>query len=340
MKCIEIRQNKLALSEAKPPKAKKGEVLIKVHMAGVNRADVLQKRGLYPPPEGITEIPGLEVSGEIVEIGRGVTFNRGKLPRLKKGMMVTALVAGGAYAEYCVVPANQCLPIPKGMDMLSAAGILETFATAWSNIFDIAKMKKGETLLLHGGSSGVGTAAIQLAKTFGIKIFVTTGSDEKCKRCKKLGADLTINYNTQDFAAEIIKATKNKGVNVVIDMIGGDYVERNLEVLALKGRYVIIGTQHGHDVEIDLIEVMNKNITITGATLRDKTIQEKTEIITELYKQIWPLMAKKNAFLKLFCKKRISPIIDKEFPLEQAQIAYDYLDSGDHFGKVILRVVE
>lgn len=339
MKCIEIAQNKLVLAERDMLKAKKGQVLIKVHAAGVNRADILQKRGYFDPPKGITDIPGLEVSGEIVALGRGANSKRGKLPRLRKGMKVTALLTGGGYAEYCTAPATQCLPIPKGMDYSTAAGAIETFATVWSCLFDQAKMKKGETLLVHGGSSGIGTTAIQLAKTFGIKIFVTSGTNEKCKKCKKLGADLAINYNTENFAKEVLKATKGNGVDVVLDMIGGNYVERNLEILVNDGKYIVIGTQHGAEVEIDLLDLMRRRITIIGSTLRNRSLEKKASIIQSIYKEIWPLMKKQNALFSMFGKKRISPIIDKEFLLSEAQEAHNYLEGGTHFGKVILKVL-
>ncbi len=339
MKCIEIIQNKLVLAERDKPKAKKGQVLIKVHRAGVNRADILQKRGSFDPPEGITDIPGLEVSGEIIALGRGANSKRGFLPRLRKGMKVTALVTGGGYAEYCTAPATQCLPIPKGMDYSTAAGAIETFATIWISLFGLAKLKKGETLLVHGGSSGIGTTAIQLAKAFGIKIFVTSGGNEKCKKCKKLGADLAIDYNTENFAREVMKATKGRGVDVVLDMIGGDYVDRNLEILVNDGRCIIIGTQHGADVEINLLDLMRRRLKLIGSTLRNRSLEEKATIINSLYKEVWPLMKKQNSFFSMFSKKRITPIVDKEFNLSDAQEAHDYLDGGTHFGKVILKVV-
>jgi NADPH2:quinone reductase len=315
MKCIEISNQRLVVAERPVPKIKAGEVLVKVHAAGVNRPDVLQRKGHYPPPAGVTDIPGLEIAGEIVK-GPGT------------GKKVCALVAGGGYAEYCVVPAKQCLPLPKGMDMVTAAGVPETYFTVWTNLFDRGQLKKGETVLIHGGSSGIGTTAIQVAKAFGAKVFVTAGSDDKCKACKKLGATLAINYKNQDFVTEVLKATKDVGVDIVLDMVGGDYLPRNLKILKTEGRHVSIAVQGGKIAQLDITQVMSKRLIITGSTLRPRPAADKAAIAKALYKNVWPLLN----------RKKISPLIDKVFTLEDAQAAHEYLDSGAHVGKIILKL--
>lgn len=315
MKCIEIKDQRLVLTERPMPQPKAGEVLVKVHAAGVNRPDLLQRKGLYPPPAGITDIPGLEIAGEIA-----------KGPN--KGKKVCALVAGGGYAEYCVVPAKQCLPIPKGMDMVTAAGIAETYFTVWTNLFDRGQLKKGETLLVHGGASGIGTTAIQIAKAFGAKVLVTVGTLQKAAACKKLGASMAINYKAQDFVAETLNATNNEGVDVVLDMIGGDYVPRNLKILKTGGRHVSIAMQRGRMAEVDIFQVMSKRLVLTGSTLRPRPVEEKAAIAKALLKNVWPLLN----------KKKIKPVIDKTFALKDAQAAHDYLEAGGHVGKVILKV--
>ena len=285
MKCIEISNERLVLAERPVPKTKWGEVLVKVHAAGVNRPDILQRKGMYPPPEGVTDIPGLEIAGEIVK-GEGL-FGSGK------GRKVCALVSGGGYAEYCAVPAKQCLPLPKGMDFVTAAGIPETYFTVWTNLFDRGQLKKGETVLVHGGASGIGTTAIQIAKAFGAKVFVTAGSDEKCKACKKLGASLAINYKTQDFVTEVLKASK-EGVDVVLDIIGGDYLPRNLNVLKPGGRHVSIAVQGGLMAQLDIIQVMRKRLILTGSTLRPRSLEDKAAIAKALFKNVWPLLNSKK----------------------------------------------
>lgn len=315
MKCIEIRDQRLVAAERPVPKIKAGEVLVKVLAAGVNRPDVLQRKGLYPPPAGVTDIPGLEIAGEIVK-GPG------------KGKKVCALVAGGGYAQYCAVPAKQCLPIPEGMDTVTAAGIPETYFTVWTNLFDRGKLKKGETVLIHGGSSGIGTTAIQIAKAFGAKVFVTAGSDDKCKACKKLGATLAINYKNRDFVTEVLKATKGAGVDVVLDMVGGDYLLRNIKVLKAGGRHVSIAVQGGRIGQLDIATVMMKRLILTGSTLRPRPVADKAAIAKALYKKVWPLLA----------RKKIGPLIDKIFTLDEAQAAHEYMDSGSHIGKVILQL--
>jgi NADPH2:quinone reductase len=315
MKCIDIKNQRLTPAERPMPKVKAGEVLVKVYAAGVNRPDLLQRKGLYPPPPGVTDIPGLEIAGEIVK-GAG------------KGKKVCALVAGGGYAEYCAVPAKHCLPLPTGMDFITAAGIPETFFTVWTNLFDRGQLKKGETLLVHGGASGIGTTAIQVAKAFGVKVIVTAGTEAKCRACKKLGAFAAINYKKKDFAAETLKATKGKGVDVVLDMIGGDYLPRNLKILKAGGRHVSIAMQRGRKAELDIFEVMSKRLVLTGSTLRPRSLAEKAAIARALHKNVWPLLE----------RKKIMPVIDKVFALKNAQAAHDYLEAAGHVGKVILKV--
>jgi NADPH:quinone reductase len=320
MRAIEIESQKLVITTRPVPKPAKGEVLVRVKAAGINRPDLLQRKGLYPPPPGVTDIPGLELSGEIVAVGRGVKG-------LRRGQAVCALVGGGSYAEYCTVPAPQCLPIPKGLNFLQAACLPETFFTVWTNLFDRGQLKKGESLLIHGGASGIGTTAIQIAKAFGAKVIVTAGTDEKCRDCLKLGARLAINYRTHDFVAEVGNAFA-AGVDVILDMVGGDYLQRNLRALAPYGRHVSIAMQHGRNAEIDLFQVMSKRLVLTGSTLRPQPVAVKGGIAKALKKNVWPLIA----------RKKIRPVLDRVFTLEEAQNAHDYLESGRHFGKIVLKV--
>lgn len=312
----------LAVMSRPVPKPGRGEVLVKVHAAGINRPDILQRKGLYPPPPGITDIPGLEIAGEIVAIGSGVKG-------FKKGARICALVAGGGYAEYCVVPFQQCLSIPGKLNFIEAAALPETFFTVWRNMIVFGGLKKGETVVIHGGSSGIGTTAIQVAKQFGAIVFTTAGSDEKCAACKKLGAKFAVNYKQKDFVAEILKETNNKGVDLVLDMVGGDYVPRNLKILAPHGRHVSIAMQHGRTAEIDLSQIISKNLTLTGSALRPQSPAVKGEIARALKKYIWPLIA----------KKKIKPVTDLTFKLDAAQDAHTYLESSAHIGKVILKVI-
>lgn len=321
MKAVAIVSQRLELAEIPVPKPAAGEVLVRVHAAGVNRPDLLQRKGLYPPPAGITETPGLEIAGDIVALGKGVKG-------WKKGDALCALVSGGGYAEYCTVPAAQCLPIPKGLDYTQAAGLPETFFTVWTNLFDRGQLKKGERLLIHGGASGIGTTAIQVARAFGAKVYVTAGSDDKCKQCLKLGATLAINYRTRDFVAEILQETESEGVDVILDMIGGDYLPRNLKVLGVYGRHVSIAMQRGRNAEMDIFQVMSKRLTLTGSTLRPQGVAVKGAIAKALLKNVWPLIS----------KKKIRPVVDRVFDLHDAQAAHDYLEAGAHFGKVILTV--
>lgn len=322
MRAVKALDQKLVLTNCKIPVPKTGEVLVKVHAAGVNRPDLLQRKGLYPPPKGVTDILGLEVAGEIIKLGKDCR-------KFKIGQKICALVAGGGYAEYCIVPEAQCLLMPKGMDFITAAAIPETFFTVWTNLFDHGHLKKGETILIHGGTSGIGTTAIQIARAFGAKVIITAGSNAKCSACQKLGASAAINYKTQDFVVEVLKLTKNKGVDVVLDMVGGDYLPRNLKILKEGGRHVSIAMQRGRKTEIDIFDIISKRLVLTGSTLRSQPVAVKAMIAKALTKNIFPLLA----------ARKIKPVIHKIFPLEQAQSAHDYLESGDTIGKIVLRVI-
>jgi NADPH:quinone reductase len=301
------------------PKPGPGEILIKVAAAGVNRPDILQRRGLYPPPPGSSEIPGLEVAGEIVGSGEGAT-------RFKLGEKVCALVAGGGYAEYCAVHENNALPIPSGLDMIEAAALPETFFTVWTNLFQRGKLKSGETVLIHGGTSGIGTTATMLAKAFGAVILTTAGSEEKCRACVALGADFAINYRTQDFVEEVRKFTDGKGVDVILDIVAGDYVARNYKAAALNGRIIQIGIQNGAARELNLMPMLAKRLTHTGSTLRSRTVAEKAQIAQELERQVWPLLH----------QGKIKPQIFKTFRMEEAAEAHVLMESGAHVGKIVL----
>lgn len=339
MKCSEIRQNKLNITDRSEKKPEKGEVLIKVHYAGINRDDITQRKEYLNTINGQALIPGFEVAGEVVEIARGANAKRNGMKHLKKGDKVIALLNNGGYAEYCCVTAEHCLHIPKEMTFAEAATIPYTFITVWKNLVHLAKLKAGETLLLHGGTSGIGTTAIQIAKYLGAKVIVTASNDEKCKLCSKLGADASINHQTKDFVKIVDKETKHKGVDVVLDMIGGDYASRNFETLKKGGRYITIAAMHGSDIDISLKEVMEKELVITGSLIGNMSDEEKTKIIQELQKNIMPLMGKRGFFSKMFGKKNITPVIAKEFLLSDAQAAHDYLDTGIHFGKAVLRII-
>jgi len=296
------------------------EVLVKVLAAGVNRPDVAQRKGHYPPPAGApVDIPGLEIAGIITQTGANVS-------RWKVGDKVCALVIGGGYAEYCNVPAGQCLPIPDNLSVTEAASLPETFFTVWSNVFDRAKLQPGETLLVHGGSSGIGVTAIQMAKALGSTVYVTAGSDDKCQFCEALGADKAINYKQEDFSEAINRLTNGKGVDVVLDMIGGDYTPLNLKSLADEGRLVMINTMKGKDVQVDLSMVMRKRLTITGSMLRSRDTSFKTAITEKLEKNIWPLLR----------SGQIKPVIYKVFPAGEAARAHALMESSSHMGKIIL----
>ena len=324
MKAIVITQpgapEVLQLAERPKPTFTANEVLVKVSAAGINRPDVFQRKGNYPPPAGAPQdIPGLEIAGTVVDVGDNVT-------RWKIGDKVCALVMGGGYAEYCNVPASQCLPIPENLSFIEAASLPETFFTVWSNVFDRGHLQKGESLLVQGGSSGIGVTAIQMAKAWGCTVYATAGSDEKCKFCEELGAAKAINYKTENFADEIKKATNNKGVDVILDMIGGDYTAPNLQSLAEDGRLVLINTMNGKDVNIDLSVVMRKRLTITGSMLRSREISFKAAIAQNLEKNIWPLLK----------SGEIKPIIYKVFPAGQAAAAHQLMESSEHIGKIVL----
>lgn len=297
------------------------QVLIKVAAAGVNRPDVMQRKGLYPPPEGASDILGLEVAGTVVALGANVTH-------LKVGDNVCALVTGGGYAEYCLASASLCLPIPQGFSYLQAAALPETFFTVWSNVFGRARLLPNETLLVHGGSSGIGTTAIQLAKAYGAKVIVTAGSDAKCLRCLELGADAAINYKTQGFVKEINELTDNHGVDVILDMIGGDYFARNVQCMAFDARLVQIALQNGPKADLNLLPFLLKRLTLTGSTLRARDDAFKAAIAEQLYKNIWPLLS----------TGQIKPVIHATFALDIAQQAHTLMESNQHIGKIMLIV--
>ena len=297
----------------------KGEVLIKVAAAGVNRPDVMQRQGFYPPPPGAPDTPGLEVAGTIVQLGP----DSGSWV---VGDKVCALVAGGGYAEYCVAPAVQCLPVPIGMDMLSAAALPETFFTVWTNLFDRGQLRLGDTVLVHGGSSGIGTTAFQIAKAFGARVFATAGSAEKCAACVELGADRAINYKTGDFAAEVLELTGGIGADIILDMVGGEYVMRNISCMAVAGRHVSIAFLQGAKVTLNLLPVLQKRLILTGSPLRTRSVAEKGLIATALLENVWPLLA----------KGRIKPVIDSSYPLENAAGAHARMESSQHIGKIVL----
>jgi len=296
-----------------------GEILVKVAAAGVNRPDVMQRKGLYPAPPGASDIPGLEIAGEVVAVGSGAS-------RWKPGDAVTALVSGGGYATYCVAHGDHALPVPPGLSMVEAAALPETVFTVWSNLFDRGGLKRGETALVHGGTSGIGTTAIQLAKAFGATIIVTAGSDEKCEACRKLGADLAINYNTQDFVAETKAATGGKGVNVILDMIAGAYVDRNYDAAAADGRIVQIAVQGGPKATVNVTRLMLKRLTHTGSTLRARPVAEKAAIAREVEAKVWPLVA----------SGQVRPVIFRTFPLAEAAAAHALMESSAHIGKIVL----
>lgn len=296
-----------------------GEVLIEVAAAGVNRPDVVQRQGFYAPPPGAPDTPGLEVAGTIMQLGAGVT---GWLP----GDKVCALVAGGGYAQYCVAPAVQCLPVPAGMDMIAAAAIPETFFTVWTNLFDGGHLQAGESLLVHGGSSGIGTTAIQIARAFGARVFATAGSDDKCAVCIQLGAERAINYRNEDFVAVIRELTGGAGVDVILDMVGGAYVERNISSLAMGGRLVNIAFLEGSKVSLNLMPVMLKRLILTGSTLRPRSIAEKALIANALREKVWPLLA----------AGKLLPVVDSTYALEDAAAAHARMESSAHIGKLVL----
>lgn len=325
MKAVTISEfggpEKLEIGNIARPSPNKDEILIKIMAAGINRPDIIQRNGKYPPPAGASHILGLECSGTIIEIGKNVT-------EWKIGTPVCALLTGGGYAEFAVAHKNLCLKIPKSLDFISSAGLPETFFTVYSNIFDRGKLKKNETLLIHGGTSGIGTTAIQMAKAFGAKVITTSGSDDKCDFCKKLGADHVINYKKQNFLDEIMKYTTNQGVDVILDMVAGDYSDQNIKCLKEDGRLVIIAVQKGPNVNLNILPVMLKRLTITGSTLRPRDNIFKADITRKLQKHIWPLIE----------EGKIKPVIDKIFDMDHIKSAHEYMEKGNHMGKIIIKI--
>ena len=326
MKAIEISSHGapevLRLTERASPVAGAGEVLIRVAASGVNRPDVLQRKGLYPVPPGASDLPGLEVAGVVIEGDAAALASAG----LKLGDRVCALVAGGGYAELCVAPVGQCLPVPAGLSDIEAASLPETFFTVWSNVFDRAHLQPGETLLVQGGTSGIGVTAIQMAKAAGATVIATAGSDEKCAACLQLGADHAINYRSHDFVAEVRRVTEGRGVNVILDMVAGSYVARELKCLAEDGRLVIIAVQGGVEAQIDAGAVLRRRLTITGSTLRPRSVAFKTAIAKALRDTVWPWLA----------AGRVKPVIHQVFPAAQAAQAHTLMESNQHVGKLVL----
>ncbi len=303
------------------PRPAREYILIRVEAAGVNRPDILQRCGLYPPPAGASEIPGLEIAGQVAAVGEGAT-------RFDLGDKVCALVAGGGYAEYCVVHESNALPVPQGLSMVEAGALPETFFTVWANVFQRGKLAAGETVLIHGGSSGIGTTATMLSKAFGATVLVTVGTEEKRQACLALGAALAINYRTQDFVQETRKFTGGKGVDVVVDIIAGDYVGRNYKAAALNGRIIQIGLQNGPAKDLNLVPMLTKRLTHTGSALRSRSIPEKAQIAQELEQKVWPLLR----------QGKLKPRIFKMFRLEDAAKAHALMESGTHIGKIVLTI--
>ena len=296
-----------------------GEVSIRVAAAGVNRADTMQRKGNYPPPPGASDILGLEVSGTVAAVGQGVSD-------LAVGDEVCALLTGGGYAEYCLAPAPQCLPIPAGVSLIDAAALPEAYATVWTNVIDRGRLEEGESLLVHGGSSGIGTVAIQLARLFGARVFATAGTPAKCAACVALGAERAIDYRAEDFVAVLHEATGGRGVDLVLDMVGGAYLERNLATLAIEGRLVIIALMEGARAELDLARLMSRRLTVTGATLRARSVEQKAEIMTALRARVWPW----------FASDELRPIVHATYSLADAAEAHRVMESSVHIGKLLL----
>jgi len=327
MKYIQIEKHGdpdvLKLNSQAVPVPGPDEVLIRVDAAGVNRPDIMQRKGLYPPPPGATDVLGLEVSGTVEKTGVNVT-------ELKVGSQVCALVSCGGYAEFCLASASMCLPIPEKISLEHAAGIPETFFTVWTNVFERGHLKSSETLLVHGGSSGIGTTSIQLGKAFGATVYTTAGTQEKCDFCKKLGADVAINYNENNFEDEIKTLTENRGVDVILDMVGGPYFPKNIKILASEGRLLQIALMQGYKAEVDFRPLLMKRVTLTGSTLRPRSVKEKASIARGLFKEVWPLLD----------SGIIRPIIHQTFPLEKAADAHRLMESSNHIGKILLKPQE
>ena len=325
MTAIEIKEfggpENLVPGTRSVPEAAHDEILIRVEAAGVNRPDVLQRMGGYAPPPGASDIPGLEVAGTVAAIGAGVT-------KYKVGDQLCALVSGGGYAEYCVAPEAQCLDIPDGFDMVKAAAIPETYFTVWTNVFDRGRLKGGETFLVHGGASGIGTTAIQLAKAFGARVFATASTDEKCREIEALGAERGINYKSEDYVEVVKELTDGRGVDLILDMVGGDYIQRNITALAVEGRLVYIAFLGGAKAEVNFAPVMMKRLTITGSTLRPQSVQAKSDIGRSLENKVWPLLSAGT----------VAPVIDSVFPLTDASKAHFRIDDSSHIGKIVLKV--
>ena len=323
--CIEIIKyggpENLVMTKRDTPQIKKNELLIKVEAAGVNRPDIMQRQGLYPPPPGASDIPGLEVAGEVVAISTNKS-------RFKIGDKVCALVSGGGYSSYCIAPIEQTLPIPKGLSYIEAAAIPETFFTVWANVFDRGKLTKNDTILIHGGASGIGTTAIQLASSFGAKVFTTVGSEEKCNKMKELGAELAINYNRDDFEKIINEYTNNKGINIILDIIGASYFNKNLNILSKNGKLLIIAFQGGYEDKLNLLPILKKWLTVTGSTLRPRSVEEKGLIANQLYEKVWPLIE----------KKVVLPQIYGSYKLKDANKAHTLVESSQHIGKIVLTI--
>jgi NADPH2:quinone reductase len=325
MTAVEIREpgppEVLHAVERAVPEAGAGEVLIRVAAAGVNRPDVLQRKGLYPPPAGVTDIPGLEVAGEVVRLGPEVR-------EPQQGARVCALVAGGGYAQYVAAPAVQCLPVPAQLSLEEAAALPETFFTVWLNVFERARLQRGETLLVHGGASGIGTTAILLGTAFDARVIVTARNAEKCAACRELGAELAINYREGDFVEATLRATEGRGADVILDMVGGDYLARNVAAAALEGRIALIATQGGTKAELDLRPLMAKRLTISASTLRSQPVQNKGRLARALRENVWPL----------FASRGLKPVIHARFPLAAAALAHQLMESDLHIGKIVLLV--
>ncbi|HBX72424.1 MAG TPA: NAD(P)H-quinone oxidoreductase [Halieaceae bacterium] len=323
MQCIEISEPGapavLKAAQREAPVARAGELLISVFAAGVNRPDVMQRLGLYPAPPGASDLPGLEVAGEVAAVGAGVTG-------WQVGDRVCALTNGGGYAEQAVAPAGQCLPVPVGMDLVAAAGLPETFFTVWTNVFMRGGLQAGESLLVHGGSSGIGTSAIQMARAMGATVYATAGSAEKCAACVELGADLAVNYRNDDFETVLLERTGGAGVNVILDMVGGDYINRNIRLAATDGRIVNIAFQGGFEAAVNFVPVLLKRLTLTASTLRPQSAEAKAAIAAQLLERIWPRLESGD----------ISPVIAATFPLQDAAAAHELMESSAHIGKIIL----
>jgi putative PIG3 family NAD(P)H quinone oxidoreductase len=311
----------LKLAQRPVPRPGDGEVLVRVAAAGVNRPDVMQRQGRYPPPPGASDLPGLEIAGEIAALGP-------KVSGLSIGDKVTALLSGGGYASYAVAAAPLCLPLPEGISMVEAAAIPETFFTVWTNLFDRGRCKAGDTVLIHGGTSGIGTTAIQLGAAWGARVFATAGSDDKARACERLGAVRGINYRTEDFVEVMRAETGGKGVDVTLDMVAGSYIPRNLDIAALEGRIVMISLMGGSRAEINAGTILTKRLTLTGSTLRSRTVEQKAEVADAVRKNIWPLLA----------EGRVRPVIHATFPLAHASEAHRLMETSNHIGKIVLTI--